>query len=167
MAPLTIAEIAQHLGLPESTVRYCRDHFTDCIPVFGEGRQRRYRADAVEVFQVIADTLRKDHGSATEVEEPLSRFFPLNAVATGETPQTRIGQQQSLSQLAEQIAVVLRQQQEAIERQNAVLALKTAVVETLPQELADLKHQLSERETSPANSELRSETRHWWPPCVA
>lgn len=146
VATLTIAEIAQRLGLPESTVRYYRDHFADYIPMIGEGRQRRYPAEAVEVFQVIADTLRKDHGTATEVEEALNRLFPRNAVTTAEPPQTAAGQQQSLPQLAEQIAVVLRQQQEALERQNAMLTQQTAAVETLTQELMDLKRQLAERD---------------------
>ncbi|NMP22926.1 MerR family transcriptional regulator [Sulfobacillus harzensis] len=95
MATLTIAEIAQRLGLPESTVRYYRDHFTDYIPVIGEGRQRRDPAEAVEVFQVIADTLRKDHGSAIEVEETPNRMFPRNAVTIAEPPQTTAEQQQS------------------------------------------------------------------------
>lgn len=69
LATLTIAQIAQQLGLPESTVRYYRDHFSDYIPVIGEGRQRRYPAEAVEVFQVIADTLRR-----IEAPQPKSRI---------------------------------------------------------------------------------------------
>ena len=151
VATLTIVEIAQRLGLPESTVRYYRDHFSDYIPVIGEGRQRRYPAEALEIFQVIAETLRKDHGSATEVEEALNRLFPRNAMTTAEPPQTTTGQQQSLPQLAEQIAVVLRQQQEALETQNALLTQQAAAVETLTQELTELKRHLTERDEASAN----------------
>lgn len=141
MPTLTIAQIAEQLSLPESTVRYYRDHFSDYIPVIGSGRQRRYPAEAVEVFQTIAEILRKDHGSATEVEEALSRLFPRNSVATATTPQTTAEQQQSLPQLAEQIAVVLMQQQEA-------LAQQTFAIETLTKEVGELKAQLSEQETA-------------------
>lgn len=151
VATLTIAEIAQRLGLPESTVRYYRDHFSDYIPVIGEGRQRRYPAEAIEIFQVIAETLRKDHGSAIEVEETLSRLFPRNAMTTAEPPQTTTGQQQSLPQLAEQIAVVLRQQQEALETQNALLTQQAVAVETLTQELTELKRHLTERDEASVN----------------
>ena len=58
MELLTIAQIAKQLGLPESTVRYYRDRFSEYIPTTGEGRGRRYRGEAVEVFRVIADKLR-------------------------------------------------------------------------------------------------------------
>ncbi len=139
MSMLTIAEIAERLHLPESTVRYYRDHFTAYIPVSGEGRQRRYPAEAVEVFQVIADKLRKNHGSATEVEETLSRLFPRNAVTTAGPPQTTTEQQQLFPQLAEQIAVVLKQQQDALSQQ-------AQAIETLTAEVAALRHEQDARE---------------------
>lgn len=150
MPTLTIAQIAKQLELPESTVRYYRDHFSDYIPVIGEGRLRRYPAEAVEVFRTIAEVLRKDHGSATEVAEVLSRLFPRNSVATATPPQTTTEQQQALPQLAEQIAVVLRQQQEALKTQTAMLTQQTAAVETLTNEVAELKHQLAARDEASA-----------------
>ncbi len=122
---LTIAQIAQALGLPESTVRYYRDHFPDYIPVLGEGRQRRYPAEAVEVFRVIADTLRKDHGSAAAVEETLSRMFPRAATVTATPPQAAAETQQSGPQLAERVLDVLETQARALEALAAeVAALK-------------------------------------------
>ena len=93
----------------------------------------------VEVFQVIADTLRKDHGSATEVEETLNRLFPRNAVTTAEPPQTTAGQQRSLPQLAEQIAVVLQQQQELLSQQ-------AQAIESLMTEVAAMRHEQTQRE---------------------
>ena len=58
MELLTIAQIAKQLDLPESTVRYYRDRFSEYIPTTGEGRGRRYKGEAVEVFRFIADKLR-------------------------------------------------------------------------------------------------------------
>ncbi len=40
MSLLTAAQIAKELNLPESTVRYYRDRFTEYIPTTGEGRNR-------------------------------------------------------------------------------------------------------------------------------
>ena len=91
---LTGAQIAQQLGLPESTLRFYRDKFPEWIPMIGEGRQRRYRPEAVDVFRIIADTLRKN-GTATEVEEALARLYPRTAVTAAETQQqTAVAQQQ-------------------------------------------------------------------------
>jgi len=57
---LTIAEIAQELKLPESTVRYYRDRFADFIPTVGRGRGRKYKPEALEVLRFIAEGLRND-----------------------------------------------------------------------------------------------------------
>ncbi len=58
MSLLTAAQIAKELNLPESTVRYYRDRFAEYIPTTGEGRSRRYRPEALEVFRFISDRLR-------------------------------------------------------------------------------------------------------------
>ena len=39
-------------------MRYYRDRFSEYIPTAGEGRSRRYKGEAVEVFGFIADKLR-------------------------------------------------------------------------------------------------------------
>lgn len=50
----TLRQLADQLGLPESTVRYYRDAFLDHIPSVGTGRRRRYPAQAVAVLRSIA-----------------------------------------------------------------------------------------------------------------
>lgn len=127
---LTIAQIAQALGLPESTIRYYRDHFPDYIPVLGEGRQRRYPAEAVEVFRVIADVLRKNHGSATEVEETLARLFPRNAEVSATPQQSTAESQQSGPQLAERVLDALETQARALEALAAEVASLKAELTT-------------------------------------
>ena len=74
MELLTIAQIAKQLDLPESTVRYYRDRFSEYIPTTGEGRGRRYRGEAVEVFRVIADKLRAGMPADILEVELRSRF---------------------------------------------------------------------------------------------
>ena len=51
---LTLRQVAEELGLPESTVRYYRDAFLDHIPSVGTGRRRRYPPPAVAVLRSIA-----------------------------------------------------------------------------------------------------------------
>jgi DNA-binding transcriptional MerR regulator len=51
---LTIRQLADALGLPESTVRYYRDAFADAIPAVGQGRRRRYPPEALDIFRTIA-----------------------------------------------------------------------------------------------------------------
>jgi DNA-binding transcriptional MerR regulator len=51
---LTLRQVADELGLPESTVRYYRDAFLDHIPSVGTGRRRRYPPPAVAVLRSVA-----------------------------------------------------------------------------------------------------------------
>jgi DNA-binding transcriptional MerR regulator len=98
---LTLSAIAEKLDLPESTVRYHVKKFSRFIPAIGEGRQRRYRPEAVEVLRMIAEMLKRNQ-TATEVAEALGRQFPLNIeseeqgkiTATTKQQQTTTKQQQ-------------------------------------------------------------------------
>lgn len=57
---LTIAELARSLDLPESTTRYYCNRFAAHLPSVGEGRRRRYKPEALEKLQTIAQTMRRD-----------------------------------------------------------------------------------------------------------
>ena len=57
---LPIAELARSLDLPESTTRYYCNRFAAHLPSVGEGRRRRYKAEALEKLQTIAQTMRRD-----------------------------------------------------------------------------------------------------------
>ncbi|MFN3337561.1 MAG: MerR family transcriptional regulator [Thermomicrobium sp.] len=67
---LTLSEVAQRLGLPETTVRYYRDRFAPYLPVVGEGRSRRYPPQAVERLRWIVEQLRAG-SSVQEIEAQL------------------------------------------------------------------------------------------------
>jgi DNA-binding transcriptional MerR regulator len=51
---LSVREISRRTGLPESTLRYYRKLFGECIPTVGRGRARRHPEAAVVVFQRIS-----------------------------------------------------------------------------------------------------------------
>ncbi len=112
MTTLTIAEIASRLDLPESTVRYYRDRFSEYVPVVGKGRQRRYPNEAVEIFHTIADGLRNGQ-TAIMVEETLGRLYPRN-VETSETELAQVGTV-ATQQMAQAMVQVLYQQSEEIQ----------------------------------------------------
>ena len=48
---LTLKDIATHLGVPESNLRYYRNRIGDFLPSVGKGRRRRYFPEAEEIFR--------------------------------------------------------------------------------------------------------------------
>ncbi len=80
---MTLKDIAQRLGLPESTLRKYRDAYPQFIPYVGSGRERRYREDAVEVFRAIRDCRVDRHLSWEDTERDLLDHFPVNSDALG------------------------------------------------------------------------------------
>jgi DNA-binding transcriptional MerR regulator len=107
---LSISAIAKDLGQPESTLHYWKNRFEPFLPSMGQGRHKRFRAEAVEVFRRIGELLRS--GMSTEdVREELRRSFPVT-VETGEAVaglSDRQGQGQGQTQtqaLAEMAAAI-------------------------------------------------------------
>jgi DNA-binding transcriptional MerR regulator len=80
---LSVAEIARRLGVPESTVHYWKNRFAQHLPSQGSGRQKRFRAEAVDVFRVIAEMFSLGH-STQDVMETLGKRFPLTAALDGD-----------------------------------------------------------------------------------
>lgn len=76
---ITMKEIAKEIGVPESSIRKYREIFNDFIPGVGEGRSRRYRSDAVDVFRDIR-ALREDmHLPWEAVRAKLAEKYAINA----------------------------------------------------------------------------------------
>jgi DNA-binding transcriptional MerR regulator len=77
---LTIADIARHFSLPESTARYYCKRFAAFMPVCGEGRRKRYRKTALDVVRAVLEAMR-DARTAAGVEAVLAENFPCNALS--------------------------------------------------------------------------------------
>ncbi|MBI4420753.1 MAG: MerR family transcriptional regulator [Gemmatimonadetes bacterium] len=73
---LTLREIARELNLPESTIRYYRDAFALYLPAVGMGRRRRYPADVLELFRVIAEGYSQNL-NREDIEAKLQEIAPL------------------------------------------------------------------------------------------
>jgi DNA-binding transcriptional MerR regulator len=77
---LTIADIARHFSLPESTARYYCKRFAAYMPACGEGRRKRYRKAALEVIRAVLEAMRNTR-TAAGVETLLAENFPCNALS--------------------------------------------------------------------------------------
>ncbi|MBU1247163.1 MAG: MerR family transcriptional regulator [Proteobacteria bacterium] len=73
---LSVAEIARQLDVPESTVHYWKNRFVQHLPSVGQGRQKRFRPEAVEIFAKIAEMLGAGH-PAGEVMDVLAQQYPM------------------------------------------------------------------------------------------
>ena len=71
----TIKDISRELDVPESNLRYYRDRFEDFLPSVGQGRKRRYKQEALEVFRYIVQGFQNDK-STEQIAEELPRHFP-------------------------------------------------------------------------------------------
>jgi DNA-binding transcriptional MerR regulator len=74
---LTIKEIAKHFQVPESNIRYYRDRFEEYIPSIGEGRKKRYKKEALDVFAHIVHGYREEK-STEQIASELGSLFPRN-----------------------------------------------------------------------------------------
>ncbi len=151
---LTMADIARRLEIPESTCRYYRDRFIDYIPFVGDGRQKRYKPETLEILRTIAEGLRNNL-TAVQVEGQLSRLYNKNIDNAEE-------QQQSLATV---------QQQPIIAQENINLALQqvAAVMEQLvnqTNEVKELRGEIQrlrdEQQKQASIIEQLEKKRPWW-----
>lgn len=116
---LTITGIAQKLGMPESTVRYYRNKFSNFIPSIGEGRKKRYRPETVEIIAFI-EKMFQDNRTAIEIAEHLAHKFPQNIEVEME-PQQLIATSQQPKNLSLKMADMLASQTQALKQLALVL----------------------------------------------
>lgn len=76
----SIAAVARQLDVPESTLHYWKNRFRDHLPCLGEGRGRRFRPEALDIFRAIAEGLGRGL-SVAEVKADLAGRFPVNVPA--------------------------------------------------------------------------------------
>ena len=108
---MTIKEIADRLGVPESNIRYYRDKYECFLPFVGKGRKRRYRPEAVGVFERIIQAVHEQH-SPEQIASALR----------GESAAARPVQQPSeLSRLESVLGNHLREQVRALTRLTEIL----------------------------------------------
>jgi len=140
---LTIADIANMVGIAESNVRYYRDKFKDFIPYRGEGRNRRYLPETVDIIRTIAEGYGNNL-TATHIAETLGRLYPINQASLDQLPQTATTRPQPLTSevvnVLSELLSELRTTATAINR----LADNQEEVRLLREEVAELRKELQE-----------------------
>ena len=107
---LTIADIARHFDLPESTARYYCKRFSAYMPVCGEGRRKRYRKGTLDVVRAVLDAMRTTR-TAANVEAMLAQNFPCNALTLLTPLDAAPLPETSLSVVAQSVPLQLIEQQ--------------------------------------------------------
>ena len=124
---MTMADLAAHFSLPESTARYYCKRFNAFLPQEGQGR-RRYTPEAVPVFAAIQDAMRRTR-HARSVEMELSLQFavaPAQSQGTGVASESAPGASATvvydynpvpvLQEFSRNILHILNAQAQALER---------------------------------------------------
>jgi DNA-binding transcriptional MerR regulator len=142
---LTIAECAKQAGIPESTARFYRDKFESYIPFVGQGRQRRYKPETVEVLRLIAEGFNRNL-TATEIEYGLSRVFAASVDTVEETAITTAATQQqsnydqnislAMTLVSEQIKKSMEQMSHMIE---STVKVQQEMMNEQQREIAELR----------------------------
>jgi DNA-binding transcriptional MerR regulator len=73
----SVAAIAKLLDVPESTLHYWKNRFDDVLPSVGRGRNKRFRAEALDIFRSIGRLLGQGL-SCADVRAELARHYPVN-----------------------------------------------------------------------------------------
>lgn len=82
---LSIAAIARHFGLPESTARFYCKRFAAHIPAVGDGRRRRYLPAALSVIACVLEEMRRSR-TAAQIEQVLCEKFSGQAGSSSPQP---------------------------------------------------------------------------------
>ncbi|MFQ5549923.1 MAG: MerR family transcriptional regulator [Gemmatimonadales bacterium] len=149
----SLREIAQELGLPESTVRYYRDSFADYLPTVGTGRRRRYPEEALAILRQVAAGYA-DNLARIEIEAQLNhqdaesvRAEPLVGFGYG-------GRRPSQDELVEKLLDGDRERREAMWQMAREIVRLGEVIERQQSMLGEVAKQLAEQanRTLPAPS---------------
>ena len=147
---LTLTAIAERLNISESTIRYYARKFAKVLPSVGEGRQKRYRPEAVEVLQIIAEMF-KENRTATDIFNHLAQRFPVNIKTQAEQQQSTLAVQQQSNLINNQVVTVLLQKITAA--MDTITTQHKEIVQAKDRELASVRSALD------ANTQELTEAR--------
>lgn len=150
---LSIKDISQEIGIPQSTLRYYRDLFLDFLPATGEGKKKRFYPEAVAVFQAIAKGMHQNKNAddiAKDLNNRFARFIDVNTEPQNSSatyPQDEENSpSQALSPLAQldgpAIMAVIASQNQALQQ----IAATINIVNGQQEELQNLKQEVARLE---------------------
>lgn len=168
---LTIAEIAQQLNLPETTLRRYARVFADYIRSKTIGRTTRYPSETVQLFAQIAELFRQGYTSR-DIAEWLQRESPKTIVIAEEEnnhhhplpPVEAVvmlveAQNKLIDELKNEVAQ-LRKELEAARQEIA--ATKQEIAATVERGVEDVKETLSRVERRHQEKQAKPWWRRWF-----
>ncbi|BBB89710.1 MAG TPA: MerR family transcriptional regulator [Methylomusa anaerophila] len=155
---LSIKEISQKLGIPQSTLRYYRDIFMDYLPSSGEGKKKRFFPEAIDVFAAIAKGMQQNKNAeeiAAELDTKFARFIEVNSNTDAEQTQDdgatypqndEMNEPHALASILPQdnatILAVVAKQNQAMQQ----IAATVSMINAQQEELHTLKDEISKWE---------------------
>lgn len=186
MEYLTLKQLSQQAGIPESTARYYRDKYSQFFQVRGDGRKRRYHPNTIDVLKFIAEQTQASQ-TQEQVDEGLSRKFTRvydvsietqrNNATTQQDPQFDLAElmksqllsQDKLTQAILRLAVASEERNKELSLEVNSLRLRLSNLEKkqgLPPAKADTEQERepnAEAEATTKEDEKKPKRRRWWP----
>jgi len=144
-----MADIADILHTPESTIRSHCKRFDMFMSYIGEDRERRYKSESLDVLRTVAECYARKMPT-NQIIEHLSRLYP----------QTVAAEQQQAS--SEQQQAIVEQQQAALPQQLALamMMLFVAGQKEIMQELTKTNDRLDQMEQQQTATMVIDGERH-------
>lgn len=127
MELLTIPKIAILLNVPESNLRYYRSKFEKYIPELKDGKHRRYKPEALEIFRFIVESFKAGFSSETIENELKKRYSFTIDIENNE--QQQASTIQHIETTTQQIEIFQDMLQEII--QSEIMKMKNELAETI------------------------------------
>ncbi|EPR43079.1 MerR family transcriptional regulator [Desulfovibrio sp. X2] len=150
---LSIAVISRDLNIPESTLHYWKNRFSEFLPSVGRGRQKRFRPESVDIFRTIGEMLKLGH-TTRDVKAELASHYPLNVEpareqgASGAAMPMPMQQMQPVVEGTAQIATAVGMEIAKVIGEKLGEALRVACgdgLSTLNEQLAEARQAMAEQ----------------------
>lgn len=146
---LSIKDISQELGIPQSTLRYYRDLFMEYLPASGEGKKKRFYPEAVDVFAAIAKGMHQNKNVeqiGNDLGNRFARFIEIpqetQESSATESQEEEFEEKQALATVSQvdgsAIMAVIASQNQALQQ----IAATISIVNEQQEELHNLKHEV-------------------------
>jgi len=130
--------LADALGIPDSTTRLYLRRYEVFIPSVGEGRRRRYRAEALDVLKFVVE-LSQAGQTPDMIMDAMKGRFPINSKVQHVQQQQVLQHQPSVAEASQMLSSLVA---------NEIGPYLSAVLDELRelrQEVAELRGQLAEQ----------------------
>lgn len=164
---LSIAEIADKIGIPDNTARRYAGKFSDFMQSKTYGRTKKYTPDAIQVIERVSQ-LYQSGKSTDEIYELLQREKPIVVeVEEEERPSLFVQPYEVMEEFRRTNSLILQTMQQVSEAVETMTAQQQELAESR-RKIDELKDMVRERETREKELLQRiaqieeAQKRPWW-----